>query len=377
MIIKNGNVVLESGEVKKDIRTENGKIAEIADNIEKSGEEVYDASGMTVLAGFIDSHTHGAAGHIYSDTVSDINKITAFEVTEGVTTVAATMISSTVKNLTTQINHLMPYIESGTVGAKIGGIHSEGPFINPLKKGAMNPENMVPPSVDDFKRLYDVCRGHLKIMTLAPELSGAADVIKEAVKCGVNISAGHTDASYDEMKRGIDAGVTRMTHTFNACRALNHREPGVLGAALTDERVSCEVICDFKHLHPAAVELIYKAKGAKGFTAISDSEFGAGLASGRLEIDGLVRIIKDGLIWLEDGKTIAGSARSIYAAFVNLLSLGVPMHEVSMMVSLNPAKALGIDKETGSIETGKWADLVVVDKELKVVQTFVNGEKQL
>ena len=360
MVIKNANAVLPGSIEKKDLRIKDGVISEIQDLITPvQGEEVYDAKGNYLFAGFIDSHTHGAVGEVYSNDFSDLDKITEFEATEGITTVASTLLASPIPNMIANIKHTLSFIKKGTRGAKIGGIHSEGPFLNVEKKGAMNPRSLILPSVSVFNELYEASEGHLKIITIAPELEGATEVIKEAVKKGVRVSAGHSDATYEETLRAIDAGVSRITHSFNAIRALSHREPGIMGAALTDDRLNCEVICDFGHVSPVIVKMIYSLKGCDNFTAISDSEFAAGIKEGRMESDGLVRIIKDGLVKLENG-TIAGSASSVYRGFKNLVSLGIPFTHVSKMMSANPAKALGLYDSTGSIEAGKCADLAVI-----------------
>ena len=379
MLIKNACVVMPEKAEISDVRISGEKIEQIKKNLDACpGEEIYDASGCYLLAGFIDSHMHGAVGQVFSSEVCDVKAICAYEAGEGVTAVAPTLLAMSIEDIKKDVKGILPYIDKDTGGAKLVGFHSEGPFLNPAKKGAMNPDSMSLPSIERFERIYDACGGNLKIMTIAPEMPGALEVISFAAEKGVALSAGHTDASFEQMKNAIDAGVTRMTHTFNACRAFNHREPGVLGAALTDDRITCEVICDFAHLHPAAVEMIYKVKGYKNFTAISDSEFGAGLQAGRLVIDGLERVIKDGLVWLGDGKTIAGAASSLHRAFKNLLSLGIPVCEVSHMLSATPAKALNIFDSTGSIEKGKCADVCIVNCDtLEVVKTYVGGKAVL
>ena len=375
MLLKNICAVLPLDLFRGDLRMENGVISEIQPCLAPlPNEEVLDGNGAYLLAGFIDSHTHGAVGQLYSDPKCDIAAVTAYEARVGVTTVAATFHTMPTDMVADCADNVEKYLAENHPGhARIGGIHMEGPFINAVKKGAMNPDYILPPTEDEFDRLYDACRGRMKIMTIAPEMPGALDVIKRGAARGVKMSAGHTDAAYEEMKAGIDAGITRMTHTFNACRALSHREPGVLGAAMNDDRVTCEVICDFGHLHPTAVGLLYRVKGADGFCAISDSEFGAGLPEGSENIiDGRHTVVRGGLAYLDNG-TICGSASPLFAAYTDLRSLDVPILDISVMLSYNPAVALGIADKTGSIELGKAADLVLIDKEDHIRAVFVDG----
>ena len=377
MLIKNANTVMSNCVLKRDILIKDGKIADIAPVLDVPGEEIYDASGLTLLPGFIETHAHGAVGYLCSNEDIDLQAILDFEASEGITTWALTHHTMALEEFEAKLPEALALMGDGHKGgAKIGGIHAEGPFINVAKKGAMNEKRIILPTIEAFDRMYDACKGQMKIITIAPEMEGAIEVIKHAVSKGVKVSAGHTDATYDQMLRAIDAGVTRMTHTFNACRAISHREPGVLGAALTDKRVTCEVICDFGHLHPAAVNLLYQIKGSSNFCAISDSEFAAGLKTdGIVLLDGAPRYIdrEAGVCRLENG-TICGSASSLYRGFKNLLSLGIPVWEVSEMCSANPAKALGIFDETGSITVGKAADMVIVDKDLDIKQVFVDGK---
>lgn len=376
MLLKNIHAVRSDRIMPCDMRIEHGKIAALGKNLTPyENEEVIDGGGAYAFAGLIDTHTHGAMGSVYYNLNSDIDTILAFEAQEGVTTVAATLESAPIDTEIALTRHLLSFFEKKSGRAKLGGIHFEGPFLNPAKKGAMNPDGMVMPNVPDFDRLYEAAEGHMKLITVAPDMPGALDVIKRAVSLNITVSAGHTMASADEMNAAVDAGLTRMTHTFNACRSFDHREPGILGTALTDDRVTCEVICDFAHLHPLTVELIYRAKGAARFTAISDSEFAAGLAEGKLiSEDGRERIIDGGVARLADG-TICGSASSLARGFRNLCSLDIPLWEVSRMCSENPAKALGVFDQTGSLDVGKCADLFLADKDFCVKTVFVDGEK--
>ncbi len=372
MILKNGLVVDEAFSLRQcDVQIENGLITAVGENL--TGDTAIDMTGRYILPGFIDSHMHGAMGHKISDThpLPDFNKITRYEASQGVTSIAISTVCCEYEHLLSQLD-LAVKAARHTDGAKIAAIHAEGPFINPAKKGAMDEKSILAPYCDKLEEMIAHGQGLLKIITLAPEMDGAREVIALAVQNGLTVSMGHTDATYEAAKAAIDAGATQSTHTFNAMRALSHREPGVLGAALTDNRVTCEMICDHTHLHPAILKLIYQIKGADKINIISDSEHGAGLTQNEIIVDGEVRYIRDGVMRLEDG-TIAGSASSMLFGIQNLLRDGFPLTDVSIMASLNPARTLKINHLTGSIQAGKAADLVILDKDYNVLSTYVDG----
>jgi len=371
MILKNGLVMDETFMLRRcDLKIENGVIAVVGENID--GDETIDLSDCYVLPGFIDSHLHGAVGCIISDPAPDLSKITRYEATQGVTSIAISTVCSDFDHLLRQLD--MAVEAAGKPeGAKIAAIHAEGPFINPAKKGAMDERFILSPNREQLDLMIAHGNGLLRLITLAPEMEGALDLISYAVSRGLTVSMGHTTATYAQAQAAIRAGASQTTHTFNAMRAYSHREPGILGAALTEPAVRCEMICDHTHLHPAVLELIYQLKGADGINIISDSEYGAGLDADEIMVDGEVRYIRDGVMLLADG-TIAGSASSMLKGIQNLLSDGIPMEDVSRMASLNPAKTLKIDHLTGSIAVGKAADLVVLDKNHNVLFTYVDGE---
>ncbi len=376
MLIRNAYVVSETDVRRRDVRVTDGVFSEIKEFLAPvNGETTVDFENDLLFPGLVDSHTHGAVCRLFSDPTAELSDILAYEATQGVTTVAATLHTLPTDRIAACVGNVRRTIRENPVGARIGGIHAEGPFINAERKGAMNPAYVAEPSVSAFEEIHEACGDLLCLMTLAPEKEGAIDVIREAVLQDVQVSAGHTDATFAQMKAAVDAGLSRMTHTFNACRPFNHRDPGVLGEALTDPRVTCEVICDFAHLDRATVELIYKLKGAKGFTAVSDSEFCAGLAPGSTTVfDGRTFTVKDGLAYLENG-TIAGSASSLFAALGNLTSLGIPLPDIAHMLSASPADAMGLGNRTGRIEVGKWADFIRLDKNGTLRQTFVSGKE--
>lgn len=210
-------------------------------------------------------------------------------------------------------------------------------------------------------------------MTIAPELENAASVIKEGNKLGVRMSEGHTNATFEEAERGIDAGCTGATHLYNAMRGFEHREVGALGAALTDERVSCEIISDFVHSSNIAVKMAYKLKGKDNLIIISDTGNISGFPDGIYYELGRPVIVKNNQARTEHGN-LCNSMLSVYGGAKNMLSLGVPLDEVAKMTSINPAKAIGAFREYGSIETGKYADFLLCDDKLNLKAVYIDGE---
>ncbi|MDD4421713.1 MAG: N-acetylglucosamine-6-phosphate deacetylase, partial [Eubacteriales bacterium] len=328
---------------------------------------------MYVIPGFIDTHIHGAYGSRFSDEKPDIDAITHFEATKGVTSIAATTSSASFDVLLCQFDEITAAIKRGTRGAKIIGIHAEGPFLNVKKKGAMIAQNIIPPSIEKINLMLSHSKGYLKLITVAPEIKGQEECIRYCISKGIKISLGHTDATYEEAEKAVLWGATQSTHTFNAMRPYNHREPGVLGCVLTNPKVKCEMICDFVHIHPKTVELIYRLKGSDNINMVSDSGHAAGTNLTEFTVMGEKRFVKDGVVRLEDG-TIAGSTKTLLEGVQNLVSIGIPLEQVSKMASLNPAKTLGIEGETGSISVGKYADITVLDRHLQVKYTLVNGK---
>ncbi len=375
MILANATVINQDFQPQQcDLQIEGELIAKLGENLED--DQKIDLTDCYVLPGFIDTHIHGAFGTRISDADPDMGKITRFEVTQGVTGLCITTATSAFEDLLRQVDAaveaaLDPMIENN--GSKIWGIHAEGPFICEKYKGAMNPKYIIDPDIEKLDQLQQRAKGLLKILTIAPETEGANELIRHAVKQGLIVSMGHTNATYDEAQAAIEAGASQATHLFNAMRGLHHREPGILAAALTNPKVRCEMICDHVHLHPAVLQLIYQCKTAGGINIISDSGHAAGLNVSEFEVDGMMRYVKDGVVRLANG-TIAGSAKTVLDGVRNLIRSGIPMGNVAQMAAFNPAKTLKIDHITGSIAEGKRADLVVLDQQLNVKYTFVGGQ---
>jgi len=370
MILANATIVNENFQlVNRDIRVDGEQITEIG--VHLSDKEIWDMSGKFILPGFIDTHMHGACGMRSDDETSDLSKITEFEITQGVTGIALTTSCVDFCQLLRCMDHIVDASKK-TRGSKILGIHAEGPFLNKKRKGGMLSEYIIAPDLEKLKQMIAHGDGLLKFITIAPEIPNAIELIEYAVSKGVVVSLGHTDATYEEAMAAIAAGASQATHTFNAMSPYNHREPGVLGAALVDDRITCEMISDHIHLHPATVELIYRLKRENHIKVISDSVSPTGLNVTEFEEDGEKKYVKNGVLYLADG-TIDGSVKTILDGVKNLLNAGVPVPDVVKMASYNPAKSLGLNQKLGSIANGKYADLVVLNKDYDVEYTFVNG----
>ncbi len=372
MIIKGGCIIGDDFRPKyADLRFDGEIITEIG-NI--SGDDVFDAHGMYVLAGFIDTHVHGAAGCEFSSANDSFEEACMYEAQHGVTTLLPTVRCMPMDDMLSAERNILKEMRAAKRGAAIAGINMEAPFVSEKKRGGLIAEYMLAPNISAAEKLCDAGEGFLKIMTVAPELDGASELIKYLAKRSVRVSMGHSDATYAEASRGADAGAKRITHTFNAMRGIHHREMGLAGFALTDKRVECEMICDLVHLTPECIRLIYSCRGASHISMISDSGVFAGMPDGEYIIMGVSRTVKDGKCLLADG-TIAGSCETLYTGVKNLLKMGIPMGDVSRMASMTPAKAIGVDRVTGSLTPGKRADIVILDDKFDIAAVFARGDR--
>ena len=364
MKIINGLVFGEDHKMHaKDLCFENGVITENCDG------EVLDASGCYVLPGFIDTHIHGANGvEFYGGDESDLKPALDWLTEEGVTSILATTATDTPEGLIRAVKRIAAQKDD-----RILGVHAEGPFINIVRKGGMEGEKIQQPNAKLVEELYEQSGGLLKIMTMAPELENTKEVLDICKKLGVNVSMGHTDATYLEAKAGVDAGFTRATHTYNAMRPLNHREPGILGLALTDDRVNCELICDMHHVSEPAAQIVVRCKGADNVTMISDNSFYAGLPEGEYSAGDRKMFVKDGFCKLENG-VICGSAVSLAVGAKNMFALGFTPEEIAVMACVNPAKSANC-KDRGELKPGMRADVIVLDETFTVKAVFSAGKR--
>lgn len=349
---------------KKSLCFENGIITDDSDS------EIFDATDCYVLPGFIDTHVHGAYGVEFytSDYSGDYKPALDYLSSVGVTSVLVTLVSETREEYIADVKRLALSNDD-----RILGMHCEGPFINPVRNGGMLPDRIQKPDLELFNIIKEYSGNKLKIITVAPEIDGAKALIKEIIRCGVNVSLGHSDATYSETISAIDSGASRATHTFNAMRPFNHREPGIIGAVLTDNRVNCELICDLHHVSKPVIDLVIKSKGIDNVTIISDCSFFCGLPEGKYPLNGRDLYVERGFAKLENG-TISGSACSLAAGAKNMFDIGYKPEQIAVMACVNPAKAAGC-YDRGELIVGYRADVIVLDKSFNVTAVFVKGDR--
>lgn len=342
---------------------------------ELAGVERVDLPDCHLIPGMIDIHVHGAGGWpVEAADAAGLRALARFLAGFGVTGFLPTASAYPMEQLEAVAAHVREAMEEEADGAAILGLHLEGPFLNPARPGAMNPGNFRAPSVGDAARLLAAGGGTVRRVSLAPELPGARELIRYLAENGVTVAGAHTDATYAETIAGIDAGVTVATHTFNGMRGLHHREPGALGAYLTDDRVICELICDLLHVHPAAVRLLLLAAGPDRVALISDAIPAAGLKPGHYRLWGRdLYIDEEGYSRLADG-TLAGSTMLMLHGLRHLVEvLEVPWADALRMAALVPARAIGLADRKGSLAPGKDADLVAIGPDWQVAWCVVEG----
>ncbi|WP_055567309.1 N-acetylglucosamine-6-phosphate deacetylase [Streptomyces atriruber] len=334
--------------------------------------ETLDLTGHWVVPGFVDIHNHGGGGASFtSGTVEDVLKGIHTHRLHGTTTVVASFVTGEMDFLTQRAGLLSELAEQG----EIAGIHFEGPFISPCRKGAHDETLLRDPDPADVRKLLDAARGHAKMVTLATELPGGIDSVRLLAEHGVIAAIGHTDATYEQTVEAIDAGATVATHLFNAMPGLGHRVPGPIAALLEDERITVELINDGTHLHPASFELAFHHAGASRVALITDAMDAAGFGDGRYMLGPLEVEVKDSVARLVEGGSIAGSTLTLDRAFKRSVTVdGLSVEDTVRAISANPAKLLGQYDTVGSLEPGKDADLVVLDAAFDVKGVMRKGE---
>ena len=374
---KNVNAYVEGkGIIKTNIGVENGVITYIGNDDSKITEVYAYNEGAVVLPGFIDEHIHGAMGSDAMDgTTRDISIIANAVASEGTTAFCPTTMTQSPKNIYTALSAIKEYREANPEdGAEVLGVHLEGPFISVKHIGAQPLEYVAKSEKEVFDKYYEASGNSIRIVSLSPESEGATELISHLKDLGVIASAGHTDAGYADIERAISYGLSNVTHTYNAQKALHHRDVGVVGSALLFDQLNCEAICDLIHLSAPAIKLLIKNKPHDKFTLVTDSMRAKHLPDGLSELGGQEVIVKNGEARLANG-ALAGSTLKMNVAIKNLvLSCDVPFTDAVDFATINPAKNLKIDDKQGSIKVGKRADFAVLDGEFNVLTTIRNGK---
>ncbi|MDK8183685.1 N-acetylglucosamine-6-phosphate deacetylase [Paenibacillus sp. UMB4589-SE434] len=384
--LKNARLVTLNGLIHDGIvRVEDGRIAYIGTLSQLTPVEqawltdAIDADNGYVMPGFIDVHVHGGFGADFMDAShTAYDQITKFHMEHGTTTMLATSMTQSHEALDKVVDAVDAYMKSNSKYAQLAGLHLEGPFVNPKYKGAQNDAFMMDAQIDWLEGWHEHHPGVMKQLSLAPERDNALNAIRWCRAHGINAAAAHTDATYEQLTEAANAGLNQAVHTFNAMTPVHHRNPGVAGGVLTDDRIAAEVIADGHHVHPACIKLLVRSKAAGKLILITDAMSAAGMPNGQYDLGGLPVTVIDGVARLTEGGSLAGSTLTMIGAIQFVTRhVGLSVEEASKLASINPAKQIGIDDVTGSIEVGKQADLVWTDAELNIKKVWAKGRTHM
>ncbi|HCD46122.1 MAG TPA: N-acetylglucosamine-6-phosphate deacetylase [Lachnoclostridium sp.] len=376
-LFRNGRFYINGSFVLGDLLAEDGVIREIAEVHNGDVAVVYDMEGKLVVPGFIDIHTHGAAGvDVNTATAEDYETICRFFAAQGTTAWLGSVLTDTREQTLWCIEEYKKWKNREHQGAELLGIHLEGPFLSPEYKGAMPEHLLRKGDLELVKEYQKAAEGDVKYITLSPETEGNIPMIPELKKLGIQVAIGHSGADYDTACAAIEAGARGATHTGNAMKLLHQHFPAIWGAVLESDKVFCEIICDGRHLHPGTVRLIIKTKGLDQVVAVTDSIMAAGLPDGNYKLGVNEVVVENGDARLACGGSRAGSTLTMEGALKNLLEYtGRPLREVLRLLTENPARLIGVYDRMGSIEEGKEANLVVLDETCNVLKTYVHGRE--
>lgn len=352
-----------------------GKIERIESTLPSAAGEQYeriDGRGQWLMPGMIDVHIHGANGFDMMDgTETSIQAVSRACAATGSTSFLATSVSSAIEDLLNMIRSVKRVVGQEE-GAKIAGIHLEGPYLNPKRKGMQNEQYLRHPDIGEMKEIFREAGSLIKMITIAPELPGGMELISFLKKREVVIAVAHSDATYEEAKLAFTAGASHVTHCFNGMRPIHHRDPGLITAAFEEQHVSLQAIVDQVHLHPAIIRLMHRLKGAEGMVLITDALQAMGMGDGNYIFGGHQVTVSEGVARLEDG-TLASSTVTMNEALRLTVDTGISLTDAVQMASTTPANILGL-RSKGKIEPGYDADLVLLDEQFQVVWTMIDGQ---
>ncbi|HET9406011.1 MAG TPA: N-acetylglucosamine-6-phosphate deacetylase [Candidatus Sulfotelmatobacter sp.] len=361
---------------------EDGVVTALCSRAESNASgEVVDFGDAVIVPGFFDIHIHGGAGvDVMNVAPSDLPRLNAFLAAHGVTAYLPTTVAAALDRTCQALERLAGAIEatekknenSEVAHARPVGIHLEGPFLSPQRRGVHPPEYLLPPNIETFDQLWQAARGHVRVMTIAPELPGALELIAEAARRHVCVSIGHSDAHLSAAEAAVNAGARHATHTFNAMRPLDHRDPGIIAEVLTDDRISADLIADGIHVAPAMVKLFAHMKGAQHAVLITDAIAATGMPNGQYQLGPLLVDVKDGKCTYE-GK-LAGSVLTMDRAVRNMVQFaGWSLRDAVRAATLNPAQTVELAKQRGIIRVGAAADFVVMTHDGEILKTVMGG----
>ncbi|MEV6985723.1 N-acetylglucosamine-6-phosphate deacetylase [Sphaerisporangium sp. NPDC051017] len=367
--LADARVVTPGGVHEGWITIEDGRFTHIGRG--QAPRDGHSLAGRHVVPGFVDIHSHGGAGGSFpSGDQEEARRIAAFHARHGTTTIMASLVTAAPSDLARATAALADLCDDGL----LAGIHFEGPYIARSRCGAHDPALLRDPSTAELADLLKAGRGHVRMLTIAPELPRGLDTVRAAVSEGVIAALGHSDSTYDQAREAIDAGCTVATHLYNALPPLHHRDPGPMAALLQDERVTVELINDGVHVHPAMVGLAHGVAGTARTALITDAMGATGMGDGVYRLGSMEVEVSGGTARLVEGGAIAGSTLTMDVAFRRTVEqVGLPIAEASVMASLTPARVLGVDDRVGSIAVGKDADLVVLNDDLTVHSVMRQG----